>query len=76
MDAIATTGREPDGLGRMTASLGSEAAAGEGTGSAFFGKGRIVVARRGSAGHIIHLIAIGKGRPWREAGDGADSRPS
>jgi hypothetical protein len=47
MDADATTGREPDGSCTMTASLGSEAAIGAGTGSAFFGRGSIAAARRG-----------------------------
>jgi hypothetical protein len=48
--------------------LGRGDAAGEGTGSRFFGGGRIVAPRRMFAGHIIHLIAIGKRKPWLDDG--------
>ncbi len=64
-------GGGPDGLGRMYAVLGRSAAAGEGTGSAFLGRGRS--SRRGGdpCGHIIHLIAIGKRRPGQEEWPGS-----
>jgi hypothetical protein len=44
MDALVTTGRGADGGRQDARILGREAAAGEGTASAFFGRGRMAAA--------------------------------
>jgi len=79
MIVIATSDRGPEEKaesGRMHQALGRQAAAGVGTGSAFFRRGRIVFSerqdRRSGAGclmgHIIHLIAIGRTVPAPDSG--------
>src|SRR5690349_4455782 len=71
MIAIATAGGGPEASSRVPAVLGSEPAAGEGTGSAFFGGKQDRQDGGGGGGclgrHIIHPIAIRKRRPAPEA---------
>src|SRR5687767_12464871 len=75
MIAIVTTGRGPEASGRVPGILGRSAAVGEGTGSAFFGGGRIGAAEADACpGTTSTRSRSVKVCPRRSFGCGQDGR--